>query len=417
MHATYRDAIATLVLRLSSLGVAFVASILFARSIGPSGYGFYSTIIAWTTLLIIPAALGMPEYFLRELASVAPREMSRAIAWADRRLVVMGTAAGLLLAVPWRLFPDHGSGFGFIAAAPIPLLAALTQVRQSALRQLGTSAAAVWPQALMLPLLILIFAAFTWMSVGLNVTALVVATTLAHACAFLVTDLKLRQRIRHVQTGAPIQRRDYRIGAALPFIGLAGLALLNTRVDILVLSTLSTSLETGVYSVATRIADVLLLPVTVVNLVISPAVARLHQAADRSKLQVLLTRSSRFALALTALPAAVLLLFADPIIEACFGDRYLGASTPLRILALAQILNASAGAVGMLLSMTGYEHSALRVGILSAILNLGLNVVLVPLFGGTGAAVGTAISLIAWRAGFYWVVRRRLGMRPTAFGV
>jgi O-antigen/teichoic acid export membrane protein len=280
----------------------------------------------------------------------------------------------------------------------------------------GIVASAVWPQAVLLPALILVLAGAAWLSVGLSVLALLAATTVAHAASLLVTEVKFRHIFHSLPRTSEPAHVDFRIRAALPFIGLAGLALLNTRVDILVLSGLSTSSETGVYSVATRIADVLLLPITVVNMVVSPTVAKLYRSGNLSELQNLLKRSSRFSLLLTGLPAVVLIAFGGPIITTCFGAAYSGAANPLRVLALAQIINASAGGVGMALSMTGHERSALRVGIMAAALNLFLNLILVPLAGGMGAAIGTAISLVAWRAGFYWVVRRRLGIRPTAFG-
>lgn len=416
LHASYRDSIATLLLRLVSLAIAFVASILFARSIGPAGYGDYATVIAWTTLLIIPAALGLPEYFLRELAGATVTELRHAVRWADYRILLAGAATGLLATIVWKFTAGTADSLTFVIAAPIPVLAALTLVRQSALRQVGIVASAVWPQAVMLPALILVLAGMAWLSTGLSVLALLAATTAAHAASLLVTELKVRHVFRTFPRTPRLGHADYRIRAALPFIGLAGLALLNTRVDILVLSGLSSSSETGVYSVATRISDVLLLPITVVNMVVSPTVAKLHRSGNRSELQTLLKQSSRFSLLLTGVPAVGLIAFASPIITTCFGAAYSGAANPLRILAVAQIINASAGGVGMALSMTGHERSALRVGIMAAVLNLSLNLILVPLAGGIGAAIGTAISLVAWRAGFYWLVRRHLGIRPTAFG-
>jgi O-antigen/teichoic acid export membrane protein len=46
--------------------LAFVASLLYARALGPHGYGLYSYVIAWTTVLAIPVALGLPQYLVRE---------------------------------------------------------------------------------------------------------------------------------------------------------------------------------------------------------------------------------------------------------------------------------------------------------------------------------------------------------------
>jgi Membrane protein involved in the export of O-antigen and teichoic acid len=416
---SFRDSLATLTLRLASLAIAFVASILFARSIGPAGYGTYATIVAWATLFAIPAALGFPEYFLREFAHASHETMRGALNWADRRLIVAGGMTAALMMIACSITQGESRWQAFLIAAPIPLLAAMTQARQSALRQVVPTASAVWPQAVLLPLVILLLAGGWWLVTGaLNVVALVTSTTAAHLVGYAVTDITWRRWVRGVPASLPSDWMTIlRVRAALPFIALAGLALLNTRVDILILSSLSTASETGVYAVAVRITDVLLLPMTVINMVIAPSVTRLFRSGDRARLQQLLVSGARFALLLTTIPAVLLLFFAPLLLTTLFGQAYIAAATPLRILTVAQLINTSAGSVGMALSMTGHEHTALRIGILSAALNLSLNLVLVTLAGGTGAAIGTALSLVAWRAGFYFAVRRHLGLKPTALGL
>ena len=48
--------------------------------------------------------------------------------------------------------------------------------------------------------------------------------------------------------------------------------------------------------------------------------------------------------------------------------------------------------------------------------NLVLCIMLVPRFGGHGAAAATSISLVFETVLLFWIVRRRLGLHVLAFG-
>ena len=49
-------------------------------------------------------------------------------------------------------------------------------------------------------------------------------------------------------------------------------------------------------------------------------------------------------------------------------------------------------------------------------MNLVLCIVLVPRFGGYGAAAATSISLVFETVLLFWIVRQRLGLHVLAFG-
>jgi len=78
-------------------------------------------------------------------------------------------------------------------------------------------------------------------------------------------------------------------------------------------------------------------------------------------------------------------------------------------------VNSAAGSVGMLLNMTRYERDTAKGLAVSAILNVVLNLLLIPLLGIIGAAIATAVSLITWKVLLWWVVRWRLGINSLAF--
>ena len=107
---------------------------------------------------------------------------------------------------------------------------------------------------------------------------------------------------------------------------------------------------------------------------------------------------------------------AAPSILDVFGAGFGPAVLPVRILALGAILNASVGANGILLMMTGRERTA-AVGFgIGALVNIGLNLVLIPPYGAVGASWATVGSLVTWNGILLWWSVRDLRLDPTVFG-
>jgi O-antigen/teichoic acid export membrane protein len=68
------------------------------------------------------------------------------------------------------------------------------------------------------------------------------------------------------------------------------------------------------------------------------------------------------------------------------------------------------------MTMTGHHRPAARIVGASAVLNLTLNVILIPRFGIAGAGMATAASIVLANLGMVIFVRRKLGFDPTLLG-
>ena len=96
-----------------------------------------------------------------------------------------------------------------------------------------------------------------------------------------------------------------------------------------------------------------------------------------------------------------------------FGPEFTRGYWALAILTVGQLVNASVGSVGFLMSMTGHQREAARVFAGAAVLNVVLNASLIPLWGINGAAIATATTTIIWNVALALYVWRRLGVRAT----
>ena len=202
----------------------------------------------------------------------------------------------------------------------------------------------------------------------------------------------------------------------MPLGFIAGMQLINTQADILMLGLFTDAEQVGIYRVAVQGAMLVSFGLEAVNMVVAPQFAHMYAHGRGEQMQRLALASARAGLAI-ALPAAlVFVLFGTVLLKAVVGEGYATGATPLAILAVGQLVNAAMGPVGLLLNMTGHEHAVARGVALAAVVNVAANMLLIPHWGMNGAATATALTLVIWNGLLAWEVARRLKIRCTAFG-
>lgn len=89
----------------------------------------------------------------------------------------------------------------------------------------------------------------------------------------------------------------------------------------------------------------------------------------------------------------IFIFFPDIVLSFLFGSQYIGAATALQFLALGFFVHTFLGPNGATLTAMGKTKILMWASLSSAVLNVVLNVSLIPLIGITGAAMATASSL------------------------
>jgi O-antigen/teichoic acid export membrane protein len=112
------------------------------------------------------------------------------------------------------------------------------------------------------------------------------------------------------------------------------------------------------------------------------------------------------------LPVVALGLFigaTSPWILQLFGESYTEASGFLWLLIGGLIIRSLVGPAESLLTMVGQERACAAAYGLTLLVNVVLNLLLIPQFGLWGAAMATATSMVVEALALWLVVKRRLG--------
>lgn len=423
-----RAAAGSALLAVSSKLLMLLTSVVLARWMGADGYGVYATAMALAILLTVPTGLGLPTLVIRLLASYrAHRQwgLMRGLLVRGNQAVLTvslataGLAAGVIWASGDRLGADRAMTYS-LAMLLIPLTA-LGAMRSAALRGLHHVIFGQLPENLIMPALLLALIAGWWLSAGglstLSPEYAILARIVATAVAFGIGAALLFKRIPPaVREATP--EFDLRAWArsALPLLFVAGINIINTQTDILMLAALRGSESAGVYQAATRGAELVAFSLVIVNMAIQPSIARLYAVGDKVRLQRLATLGARAATA-AALPlAAVMILWGAPIMAAVFGSDFARGAVALGILSAAQIVNAFTGPANSLLDMTGHQDDTLKALIVGVFANLALNALLIPRWDIAGAAIATGMSLVLWNMLLVVLASRRLAVNAMAIG-
>ena len=155
---------------------------------------------------------------------------------------------------------------------------------------------------------------------------------------------------------------------------------------ILLLGYFRTSAEVGIYDVALRVALLVELPLAVSNFVFAPLIGEMYAKGDLDRLQELFKTVTKWVFTASFLVFLTAIFLAKPILG-MFGPEFIAGVPVLFILGFSQLINASTGAVGWVLIMSGYSTLHLLNSVLSALLTIIFSFLLMPGYGMIGAAI------------------------------
>ncbi len=163
--------------------------------------------------------------------------------------------------------------------------------------------------------------------------------------------------------------------------------------DVTILGLTRGDFEVGLYSTSTKIYNFTNTVVASIAWVVMPQLSGLFSKKAYPEINKLLKYSLNFIIIL-GLPCLVgMNIIAEELIEVIAGKEYLGAAMSLRILSFSLFFSFVAGFFGNIIMLpSGREKIMLFGSVVSAVVNLVLNLIFIPIYGLNAAAVTTAVA-------------------------
>ena len=182
---------------------------------------------------------------------------------------------------------------------------------------------------------------------------------------------------------------------SLPLLGVAMLQMVILWTDTLMLGYFKASEVVGLYNGAVPLARLIPLTLTAMSFIYVPVISQLYSQNLTGEMKRTYQVSTKWIFSGSFPLFLLLFLFPETILRFFFGAGYAEAAVALRILSLGLVFSTFLGANGMTLLAMGKTRLLMWASLLAAGLNVIINIILIPPWGITGAAIASLISYLA----------------------
>ena len=391
--------------RVVTIAGTLAINALLVRHLHATGFGEYRTVLAYLGFGALLANLGLPLIILREI-SLKQADQARILGSA-MTLTMLATTAFLcmLLLVSWWLPLSHTVRlgmllglFGFVALGVHNVLFTLFQQR---LQQRGP----VLAEALGAATLLL---CITLLALGnAGVLLCVAATTLSNVVT-LAISWHYARRLVDIRPMMDWQEWQRLLKPAAPIALANVLILLYYRCDIILLGLMKPMQEVGYYGIASKMLDTLIGFSLLLTNLFMPLLSR-HVHHDTRAFNKCMQSGLETLLIGMVGVLIIVQFYAETIVTLIGGPQAEPAAYPLRVLGILAVV-ASLSLMHRQ-GVTAYnQHHHLLVGYVAAVVcGVTAYMLLIPRFGGLGAALSLLVgeTVVGLRA--IWLLRK-LGM-------
>jgi O-antigen/teichoic acid export membrane protein len=202
------------------------------------------------------------------------------------------------------------------------------------------------------------------------------------------------------------------IAFSVPLIIAAVLNILLTRTDTVMIGYFDSSFATGLYGYAYPLATGLLLVVASFGFLYLPLASRFDANDRHEELDAVYKITTKWAFVATFPAFLTFVMFPGDVLAIFFSDRARPAALAFVVLAGGFFTNAAFGRNRETLSALGQTKVIMVANGFAYVLNVCLNLLLIPLYSYLGAAVASGISYVSLNLVIYLVLRRRFDISP-----
>ncbi len=168
----------------------------------------------------------------------------------------------------------------------------------------------------------------------------------------------------------------------------------NYQADSLLIAYFLTATDLGYYSVAVSLSRFFWRIPQSVQMIAYPATSEYWKNGDFHSLNKMIDKSMKYSACLLLTVGLGVWFFAKDIIVILFGESFLPSVFPFQILIIGTVVYGIGIPIGGTLAGIGRPDLGLKINAAGSIVNVLLNILLIPKFGVEGAAVATISSLI-----------------------
>lgn len=405
-------------LRFGGLAAGYLLTLIIAHLFGAKGLGDYVLAITVLRLFTLLAKLGLDTTSIRFIASFASQEKWTSIFRFRKKVVTILSFTSVFSSILMYCLSEEIANL--INANPdfiqlnafFVLPMAFFMLHYQSLRGLKRIAEFSFfyriSQALFSIISIVIIYQFIQDS-EVPVYAYLVSVIIVSLLSFLSFQYWLKNRSEGKESAEQeIMRYSTLLKISIPLMFAQSVQFIMVWTDKLMLGAMTTAENVGVYHTAFKLSMFAAVALMSINSIASPKFAEMFGKNDIEGLKKVVHQSTKM-IFWTSVPLVTIFFIFPEFFLGLFGEEFKIGVTAFIFLSCGRLISSFSGSVGNILQMTGNQNIYASILLIGAVLNIVLNLILIPLYGINGAALASMSSLIVWNLSMVFVVKKKLG--------
>lgn len=375
-----------------------------SRVLSPVGTGKVAFAISLVTYFSMFAQLGVPTYGIRACARVRDDKikLSRTVQEVFLINAFMSVLAYIVFAVAIIFVPqlNQDKWLYIIVGLTIFFNTIGMEWLYRALEQFSyiTACSLIFKTLAMIGMFLFIHDSDDYIYYG---AISIFASSASNICNFI----NLRKHIIMKPLGNYNFRQHYKM--IFTFFAMSIATTIYTNLDTVMLGFMKTDADVGYYNAAVKIKNILVSIVTAVSTVLLPRVSYFIEKGMIDEFKRIIHKTINFVIIISVPMTVYFMMFAKEGIFFLSGGDYAGSIVPMQIIMPTLICIGLTNVMGIqMLVPMNREMSVLYSEIAGAVVDLIINIVLIPSMGAAGAAIGTMVAEIVVLIWQYIVLKK-----------
>ena len=398
----------------------FIFTLIVTRYIGALTYGRFVYIFTVISFFPLLCTLGLDrglQFFIpKKTVNDELEERNRLISFSFVvSLIVSIVAVVLIIAlsdfIASEILHRHNLAYVLRLLAPLIILLTFRQMADVLYRSIGNITTFVKTQSLTTPVVQLL-SIVVFISLGYTIGGLIGAyyVGLSVGSIILLVDLKRLNIFTRFSFRAAGPYREI-FSYSIPLL-LGGLiAFFGSKTDILYIGHTISSERVAVYNVAFQIGIMTNFAMASFNSIFASVITSLYYKGEYTKLADLYKIITKWMVASNLICFSIILLFSEDILR-IFGEAFVVGSKALILVSIGQLFSVGVGSAGLMITMTGRPQYSLYITLMTAVVNISLNYLLIPIYGISGAGLASLVTVAVANSARLAFVYRTLKIHP-----
>lgn len=360
------------------------------RILGASGWGTFSYAISLCGLFMIFSDFGISSILTRELAKPETNK-EEYISTSFLIKILLNILIFIIIIFTAPVFSKD-----IIATHIIPIVALIMifDGMREFIFAINRSLEKMEAEAVLkiVTNVLLIIITYIFLIQSATVTSLALGYMAGSLAGLIVTLFIFRKHLKNIFQGFSTDLIKPLITTAWPFAFFAILGSIMANTDTVMLGLMKDTTEVGFYATSQRIiAFLFILPGLIASSLLPTLTKQIH---DKEKIKNVVNSSIKI-IYMIAIPLTLGgLIISDSLIIKLFGAEYAPATVMFRISLISILVVFPALIFNNIIFIFNKHKLVVKISLIGALLNVLINIFLIPIYGGIGASIATLISQV-----------------------